>query len=178
MLVINKTTEKDYFSRFQRPISCIFFVLLQLAFHGPILVLIYTAFTFDINFLIGMVAVMLLQLPLRRSQRYINFINRCVQPLKYFKNFEIIHEEKIIDNDHCLFGVHPHSVFGLSLLSLMNSEDIGPLSNIIGLSSRFILNFPLTGAFLKLWGFQAVNHPNLKKLMRKGRNIGMLPGGF
>ncbi len=60
----------------------------------------------------------------------------------------------------------------------MNSEDAGPLSNIIGLGSRFILNFPLTGLFLKLWGFQSVNHHNLKKLMRKGKNLGMLPGGF
>jgi 2-acylglycerol O-acyltransferase 2 len=60
----------------------------------------------------------------------------------------------------------------------MNSQDTGPLSNIIGLSSRFILNFPLTGFFLKLWGFQAVNHRNLRSLMQKGSNLGMLPGGF
>lgn len=178
MLVIDKTAEKDYFSRFQRPISCIFFVLLQLAFHGPILVLIYTLLTFDLHFLLWMAAVMLLQLPVRRSQRYIDFINKCVQPLKYFRHFQIIHEEQIKEADRCLFGVHPHSVFGLSLLSLLNSQPTGPLSNLIGLSSRFILNFPLTGLFLKLWGFQAVNPPNLRRLMRKGRNVGMLPGGF
>jgi hypothetical protein len=61
---------------------------------------------------------------------------------------------------------------------LMNSTRAGPLAHIIGLGSRFILNFPVTGAILKLWGVQAVNHKNLKQLMREGKNIGILPGGF
>jgi hypothetical protein len=87
MRIINKTAEKDYFSHFQRPISCLFFILLQLAFHGPILVLTYTILTLDFNFLIGLVAVTFLQMPLRKSQRYIDFINRVVQPLKYFPHF-------------------------------------------------------------------------------------------
>lgn len=61
---------------------------------------------------------------------------------------------------------------------LMNSVKEGPLAHIVGLGSRFILNFPVTGAILKLWGVQAVNHKNLKQLMKKGKNIGLLPGGF
>jgi len=76
-------------------VSSLFFAILQLAFHGPILVLIYTLFTFDLNFIIGMLVVMVVQLPLRRSQKYIDFINKVVQPIKYFKHFEIIYEEKI-----------------------------------------------------------------------------------
>jgi hypothetical protein len=47
-----------------------------------------------------------------------------------------------------------------------------------GLSSRFMLNMPITGLLLKLWGVQAVNPENLKNLMSKNRNIGLLPGGF
>lgn len=80
MRIINKTAEKDYFSRFQRPISCLLFILLQLAFHEPILVVTYTILTLEFNFLIELVAVMFLQMPLRRSQR-------VVQPLKYFPYF-------------------------------------------------------------------------------------------
>jgi 2-acylglycerol O-acyltransferase 2 len=101
-----------------------------------------------------------------------------LKPFKYFKHYEIIFEETITSPNKCLFGVHPHSVFGLSLLSLMNSMKEGPLSNMVGLSSRFILNFPITGAFLKLWGIEAVNHTNIKRLMSNGKNIGILPGGF
>jgi len=60
----------------------------------------------------------------------------------------------------------------------MNSSKTGPLSNMVGLSSRFILNFPFVGAILKLWGVQAVNPTNLKRLMQEGKHIGLLPGGF
>lgn len=77
-----------------------------------------------------------------------------------------------------MFGVHPHSVIALSLLALMNIVNTGPISNLIGLSSRFALNFPITGLVLKLWGIEAVNHKNLGGLMKKGKNIGLLPGGF
>jgi hypothetical protein len=49
---------------------------------------------------------------------------------------------------------------------------------MVGLSSRFILNFPFVGAILKLWGVQAVNPTNLKRLMQEGKHIGLLPGGF
>jgi 2-acylglycerol O-acyltransferase 2 len=77
-----------------------------------------------------------------------------------------------------MFGVHPHSVVALSLLALMNCMKTGPTSSLIGLSSRFALNFPITGLVLKLWGIEAVNHRNLGSLMKKGKNIGLLPGGF
>ena len=77
-----------------------------------------------------------------------------------------------------MFGVHPPSVFGLSLLALMNAVNKGPISNLVGLSSRFALNFPITGLILKLWGVEAVDHKNLGGLMKKGKNIGLLPGGF
>ncbi len=66
----------------------------------------------------------------------------------------------------------------MSLVVLLNSINDGPLSNAVGVSSRFILNFPFAGFFLKMWGFQAVNPKSLKRLMRKGKNIGILPGGY
>lgn len=52
------------------------------------------------------------------------------------------------------------------------------LSRCIGLGSRFILNMPITGLLLKLWGVQSVDPKNLKRLMLSKRNIGILPGGF
>lgn len=49
---------------------------------------------------------------------------------------------------------------------------------MVGLGSRFILNMPITGLLLRLWGVQAVDPSNLKRLMTKGQNVGLLPGGF
>ena len=178
MMLVNKVEEKSHLGAWQRPVSLLFFIFYQLALHGPITIFLYTIITLDLNLIVILVAVIILQLPARRWQGYIDFVNKYLQPLKYFNKFVIIHEEPIKQKDHCIFGVHPHSVFGLSLLSLMNCTSEGPLSNIIGLGSRFILNFPLSGALLKLWGIQAVDHKNIKKLMKEGRNIGMLPGGF
>jgi 2-acylglycerol O-acyltransferase 2 len=60
----------------------------------------------------------------------------------------------------------------------MNNSKTGHLSNMVGLSSRFILNFPIVGLILKLWGVRAVDPASLKKLMKEGKSIGLLPGGF
>ena len=60
----------------------------------------------------------------------------------------------------------------------MNYHNNDSLSRMSGLSSRFMLNMPITGLLLKLWGVQAVDPENLKNLMSKNKNIGLLPGGF
>ena len=49
---------------------------------------------------------------------------------------------------------------------------------MVGLSSRFMLSLPFIGLPLRLWGVDAVNPANMKKLMREGKNIGLVPGGF
>lgn len=60
----------------------------------------------------------------------------------------------------------------------MNYQPHDALSRMVGLGSRFILNMPITGLLLRLWGVQSVDPSNLKRLMTKGQNVGLLPGGF
>lgn len=60
----------------------------------------------------------------------------------------------------------------------MNYQAHDAMSRMVGLGSRFILNMPITGLLLRLWGVQAVDPNNLKRLMLKGDNVGLLPGGF
>jgi len=60
----------------------------------------------------------------------------------------------------------------------MNYQPNDALSRMVGLGSRFILNMPITGLLLRLWGVQAVDPSNLKRLMQNGQNVGLLPGGF
>jgi hypothetical protein len=51
-------------------------------------------------------------------------------------------------------------------------------SHMIVLSSDFALNVPILGALLKIWGVGSASNSNVKKLMKEGKNIGVLPGGF
>ena len=60
----------------------------------------------------------------------------------------------------------------------MNYYNNDPLSRMVGLSSRFMLNMPITGLLLKMWGVDAVDPINLKRLMSQEKNVGLLPGGF
>lgn len=122
--------------------------------------------TLHLEILVALAAIVIIQIPMGRSQTYIDFLNKYVQPLKYFKHFEIIYEELIPEENKCVFGVHPHSVFGLGLLASMNSSKSGQFSNMVGLSSRFVLNFPIVGMILKLWGIQSVNPTQVKTLMK------------
>ena len=84
-----------------------------------------------------------------------------------------------------MFSFHPHSVFAygnifsdLGLLANMNYHNNDALSRCIGLGSRFILNMPITGLLLRLWGVQSVDPNNLKRLLSEKKNVGLLPGGF
>lgn len=37
---------------------------------------------------------------------------------------------------------------------------------------------PIMGAIFKLWGVGSASNQNVKRLMKAGKNIGLLPGGF
>ena len=54
----------------------------------------------------------------------------------------------------------------------------GPFRNVVGLSSRVMLFVPVVGLFLRLWDVQSVDSRHMKKLMKEGRNISLMPGGF
>ena len=74
--------------------------------------------------------------------------------------------------------MHPHSIYSLGMLGSMNSSVNGPLSRMVGLGSRFLMNCSIAGALLRLWGLETVEPSNVKRLMRARKNIGLIPGGF
>ena len=59
----------------------------------------------------------------------------------------------------------------------MNVDD-DILSSSVTLASRFILNLPITGLLLRLWGVEAVSPNHLKQVMKEEKPITLMPGGF
>jgi len=53
-----------------------------------------------------------------------------------------------------------------------------PYYNVRVLGSRFILNSPIYGLLMRLWGVEGVHSGNMHRLMRANKNIGLIPGGF
>ncbi len=41
-----------------------------------------------------------------------------------------------------------------------------------------MLQLPIIGLHFKLWGIQSVDPKNLRRLMKKGASISLVPGGF
>ena len=76
-----------------------------------------------------------------------------------------------------MFGFHPHGVLSISILVFMNYKK-GSLSRMVGMASRFMLSVPIVGIILRLWGIQGVHQANMKRLLKKGQSIGLVPGGF
>ena len=60
--------------------------------------------------------------------------------------------------------MHPHGVLSTAMLASMNLKN-GPLSKVVGLSSRFMLSCPVVGLFLRLWGVESVDNEPMKSLM-------------
>ena len=59
----------------------------------------------------------------------------------------------------------------------MNADN-SKMSSFTALSSRFMLGVPFIGFYLRMWGVSTVEPSNMKKLMKNGQSIGLLPGGF
>lgn len=53
-----------------------------------------------------------------------------------------------------------------------------PFYNIRNLGSRFIMNTPVYGYLMRLWGMEGVHSGNMHRLMSQNKNIGLVPGGF
>ena len=60
----------------------------------------------------------------------------------------------------------------------MNYKDNQAISRMTVLGSRFMLNLPSVGGLMRLWGVQTVNAKNMERLMKKGKSIGLVPGGY
>lgn len=52
------------------------------------------------------------------------------------------------------------------------------MSRMTGLASRFLLSLPFSGLQLRLWGVEAVDPANIKRLMKDKKPLGLIPGGF
>ena len=82
--------------------------------------------------------------------------------------------------------IHNSSPLNHSILYIFNdlaaishlNHDSTKLSTMITLWSRVILTVPIFGFLCRLWGVQSVDPSNMKRLMKKGKTIGMIPGGF
>lgn len=78
---------------------------------------------------------------------------------------------------HILFMLCVTKLPNLGCLTNMNIPG-DRMENVIGLSSKFMLNIPITGLLLRLWGIQSVDPKNLNRLMKSGQDIALCPGGF
>ena len=66
----------------------------------------------------------------------------------------------------------------MGVLGSNNFPGKAHFSNMVVLSSDFALNVPILGALLKIWGVGSASNSSVKKFMKEGKNIGVLPGGF
>jgi len=111
----------------------------------------YIFWTLDYFWIIFYFIVMALQRKVKRSQMYIDFVCNVLQMRKGVKSHSIIYEEKIANDDSCIFGFHPHGVLCTCVTFFMNYPH-SPFEYAVGLSSRAMLIVPFTGMMLRLWG--------------------------
>lgn len=91
----------------------------------------------------------------------------------YFKEFTFLSEEQV-KPQRSLICAHPHNIFTLGLVLHLH----GNIRNCTHLATRLILRIPIFGLLLKQIGMESVAKANMLRLMRRGRNITLVPGGF
>lgn len=100
-------------------------------------------------------------------------------PIEFFKEHGLIFDDPETASSpqkNVMLCYHPHGVmaYGVTLLTYQFHY----LNDFVRLGSRFALMVPWGGIFLKLSGIQGINPENLNLLMKSGRKILMVPGGF
>ena len=100
-------------------------------------------------------------------------------PIKFFQDYNMIFdnpETPYESNSKVLLCYHPHGVmaYGVTLLTYQFRY----LYDFVRLGSRIALNIPWGGIILKLGGIQGINPENLNILMKQGKKILMVPGGY
>lgn len=115
------------------------------------------------------------QYTLAKRQEWYRNLLKSLEPESYFKNYSYIEEAKV-DNSRSLFAFHPHGVFSIGpVISKLKNKQ---LYDSVILGSRFLVNIPFGGIFVKWMGTEGVNNENFKKTMESGTNISFVPGGF
>jgi len=111
----------------------------------------------------------------RKSELYRKFL-RLLRPFDYFDKAELIIEDGDIQPTKSLICHHPHGIlgYGFSLSVALNDN----LYKTFHCGSRGMLNLPISGIFAKWLGLVGVDKKNFKEVMRKGKNIRFMPGGF
>jgi hypothetical protein len=91
MLVIDKTKEEGYFGERQALYSRIFFFFYQAIFYVCVGLVALAVFTMHLEIIAILGLISLVSIPVGRCQPYIDFVNKYIQPLKYFNHFQIIY---------------------------------------------------------------------------------------
>ena len=156
MLTFDAHKVPPHFGDRQKYFSAGFVLVTQAAFFATVFSFVYGLFTLNWYILGFFGLIFLAQLPLRLNQRYCRFIMDVLQPMKFFSRFEVIHDEKVPQDEKCVFGLHPHSVFSLGALGVLHTTLTDQISNMTLLGSRFILNVPVAGGLLRRWGVEPV----------------------
>ena len=113
----------------------------------------------------------------RKSQKFIEFC-RKLNMLNFFDEYGLIIDDQSINGrkENTLICHHPHGVmtFGMAVLS----PQLEFFDEYIYLGSRMILVLPWGGIIMILRGIQGVDPENFKDLMKKKKNMIIIPGGF
>lgn len=137
--------------------SVIGFVLLHVFLHGSVYTTIFALLTLNIELLIGIVVLIILQSRLKKIQKIADYIATHMHPAKAFNSFKIIDDydekDRIPDSKQkVVFGFHPHGVYALGFMCSFNQSNDPDFGSVTGLASNFILNLPVLGAVLRVWG--------------------------
>lgn len=175
IIIKRDDSQLSFFSRIKRRVLPLMGISIAL--------LIYFAWMFALYFVFKgshttksiLIAILIYQFFFaRRSLLYLDFV-KYFKPWEHFKSYELKIEEEI-DKTNSLFCCHPHGVlhFGPHITRSLNET----IFDSIFCGSRVMIMIPVSGLFARWMGLQGVDNTSFKGLMKKGKNIMFIPGGF
>ena len=96
----------------------------------------------------------------------------------YFKSQKIVFEEEIEEKgEKKMFCIMPHGVLTMGYITLISSKEM-ECFNIKWLVTDIITKLPFIGDILGWCNMFSIKKSNMLKIMSKGKNIALIPGGF
>ena len=80
---------------------------------------IYAVVTLNWNLIIILFLIGFLQGFTPKSELFAYYAKRFVDPIQYYKSYTRIYDERINDDEKCLFTIHPHSIIPYCTFSMI-----------------------------------------------------------
>jgi len=142
------------------------------------LICFYKLLTGSADTKLNLLLILIYQYFFYRKTKVLRSIMTSLKMYRFYDSYELIFEddEALLQSQRSIFPFHPHGIICGGMGITANSHPFFKDAEVVG--SRMATEIPWGGLVMKFYGIEGVNPENFANLMKEGKKIMFVPGGF